>query len=576
MKNILLGLGFSLFLSLSLNAQQGLKLTSNGKFLFNTDQIIGAGDLILKSNNATSFGGIYISSPDEISGRPFYGYAINQSVKAYHYYDEITKNWLLYNNGFHFNVNKHGRAGMGTTSPDTSAILELSSINKGLLLPRMTSAQRNNIALPKDGLLVYDNEENDLYLRKNNSWNKFEQGESLWTEDNSPSGVYLPSGNVAINATSQFFTALHVASQENQIAGRFLAEHTGTGQKTGLQAEVSSGGTNLRRAINAIANAPSSGSATTFGVRGEANQGTSNSTVYAIYGTTSGSGTGDRWAGYFNGNTRVTNDFYVGDKIRMNATGFGSASVIELFDNDGTKTISINGNQSTSQGSEILMYDEEGALTLEVDGDNGNDGGGFLRLLDDLGNDRIVMKGKENSTQGADISLYNANSQNTIQIDADWGGQGIGRVVTDELEIKGGSDLAEYFNISEKSSMTPLPGMVVSIDPSNPGDLMISKESNDKKVVGVISGANGVKPGMMMGQSGTLAFGDYPVAIAGRVYVLVDEKQGKIKPGDFLTTSNMAGYAQKADLESANGAILGKAMTGVDANGYVLLLVNLK
>ncbi len=47
--------------------------------------------------------------------------------------------------------------GIGTLDPDTSAILELRSNNKGLLIPRMDSVQRLSIALPAEGLIVYDN-----------------------------------------------------------------------------------------------------------------------------------------------------------------------------------------------------------------------------------------------------------------------------------------------------------------------------------------------------------------------------------------------------------------------------------
>jgi hypothetical protein len=46
--------------------------------------------------------------------------------------------------------------GIGTTSPDPSSILDITSTTQGLLAPRMTTTQRNAIAAPTDGLLVYD------------------------------------------------------------------------------------------------------------------------------------------------------------------------------------------------------------------------------------------------------------------------------------------------------------------------------------------------------------------------------------------------------------------------------------
>ena len=46
--------------------------------------------------------------------------------------------------------------GIGTTTPDATAILEMLSTNKGVLVPRMTAAQRIAIATPANALLVYD------------------------------------------------------------------------------------------------------------------------------------------------------------------------------------------------------------------------------------------------------------------------------------------------------------------------------------------------------------------------------------------------------------------------------------
>lgn len=45
--------------------------------------------------------------------------------------------------------------GIGTTAPDPSAMLDIQSINKGLLLPRMNYVQRLAIPAPVAGLMVY-------------------------------------------------------------------------------------------------------------------------------------------------------------------------------------------------------------------------------------------------------------------------------------------------------------------------------------------------------------------------------------------------------------------------------------
>ena len=45
--------------------------------------------------------------------------------------------------------------GIGTTTPDASSALDLTSIAKGFLIPRMTDQQRRNIETPAEGLMVY-------------------------------------------------------------------------------------------------------------------------------------------------------------------------------------------------------------------------------------------------------------------------------------------------------------------------------------------------------------------------------------------------------------------------------------
>ncbi len=50
----------------------------------------------------------------------------------------------------------YSQVGIGTTSPNSNAILDLSSTSKGLLLPRLTASQRTSISSPPKGLLIFD------------------------------------------------------------------------------------------------------------------------------------------------------------------------------------------------------------------------------------------------------------------------------------------------------------------------------------------------------------------------------------------------------------------------------------
>ena len=49
-----------------------------------------------------------------------------------------------------------GNVGIGTSTPDSTAILDLSSNSKGFLVPRLSTAQRLGITAPSNGLIVFD------------------------------------------------------------------------------------------------------------------------------------------------------------------------------------------------------------------------------------------------------------------------------------------------------------------------------------------------------------------------------------------------------------------------------------
>jgi hypothetical protein len=59
---------------------------------------------------------------------------------------------------------------IGTTSPNASALLDVSSTTKGFLPPRMTNAQMVAIATPATGLVVYDTTNNKLNVYDGTNW----------------------------------------------------------------------------------------------------------------------------------------------------------------------------------------------------------------------------------------------------------------------------------------------------------------------------------------------------------------------------------------------------------------------
>ncbi|MES2795331.1 MAG: hypothetical protein V4683_05160 [Bacteroidota bacterium] len=63
------------------------------------------------------------------------------------------------------------------TAPNTKAMLDVESANKGLLIPRMNTATRDGIATPADGLMIYNSQ-----TKKFNYFNNLAWKESTYTE----------------------------------------------------------------------------------------------------------------------------------------------------------------------------------------------------------------------------------------------------------------------------------------------------------------------------------------------------------------------------------------------------------
>ncbi len=154
-----------------------------------------------------------------------------------------------------------------------------------------------------------------------------------------------------------------------------------------------------------------------------------------------------------------------------------------------------------------------------------------------------------------------------------------GTAIAKVIQIQGGCDVAEPFHVHKTADQPAIePGMVVAIDPDNPGSLMLTERPYDTRVAGIISGANGLAPGLTLSSDDhAIVRGEHAVAMSGRVWCRVDASFGEIHPGDSLTTSSIAGTAMRAaETSQANGASIGKAMTGLkEGRGVVLVLVNL-
>lgn len=197
----------------------------------------------------------------------------------------------------------------------------------------------------------------------------------------------------------------------------------------------------------------------------------------------------------------------------------------------------------------------------------------------------LRLKDSDASIDVKEVILRNENGRTSFHSLTDGGDfnktiltmdHATGDVSVKVLNITGGGDLAEPFGIEAKELIEP--GMVVAINPDRPGQLRIADKAYDHRVAGIISGANGVNPGLTMKQEGTVADGSFPVSLTGRVYCWADASYSVIEPGDLLTTSDTFGHAMKVtDHAKAQGAVIGKAMSSLkEGKGLVLVLVSLQ
>jgi hypothetical protein len=86
--------------------------------------------------------------------------------------------------------------GIGTTTPNASAILDINSTNKGLLLPRV--ADTSSIVSPVKGLVVFSNNSNKTWVYDGSRWQQNGGVDNIWSQKND-SLAYSNKSYIGIN-----------------------------------------------------------------------------------------------------------------------------------------------------------------------------------------------------------------------------------------------------------------------------------------------------------------------------------------------------------------------------------------
>jgi hypothetical protein len=117
-------------------------------------------------------------------------------------------------------ISAHAQVAINTdaSAPDNSAMLDVKSTNRGMLVPRMTTAQRTAIASPASGLLVFDNTSGSFWFYSAGSWVELtDQGSLQWTP--SGSNISYSTGNVGIGDATPSETLTVGNGDKFQVSG---------------------------------------------------------------------------------------------------------------------------------------------------------------------------------------------------------------------------------------------------------------------------------------------------------------------------------------------------------------------
>ena len=159
----------------------------------------------------------------------------------------------------------------GSTA-NASALLDVKSTLKGLLIPRMTTVQKTGIATPATGLQVYDTDLNQLYFYNGTVWTAVANNSNYWTLSagniynntgtNVGIGAVAPGEKLEINGNLKFTGTSNIYCGTATNLSIRPGDGTGTGGALtirGGNAGVGSGGAGGDLNLVAGANLPSGG-----------------------------------------------------------------------------------------------------------------------------------------------------------------------------------------------------------------------------------------------------------------------------------------------------------------------------
>ena len=136
---------------------------------------------------------------------------------------------------FLFSIQLYAQTGIGTTTPEVSAKLDVTSSNKGFLPPRITLTSltdNTTIPNPATGLLVYNTGNNVGLVAGYYYWNGSSWATIATATGSGVSASYARGSRTAAQTTGLSTNGLVVFTQVDQSAGQDISLNTSTGQIT--------------------------------------------------------------------------------------------------------------------------------------------------------------------------------------------------------------------------------------------------------------------------------------------------------------------------------------------------------
>jgi hypothetical protein len=300
--------------------------------------------------------------------------------------------------------------GIGTTTPDNSAVLDINSSDKGLLIPRMSLQQRNAINNPADGLMVYQTGGKGgfyFFEGKTNEWKPITEARAVagvdgdWTLQGNAAGAtdFIGTTNsqsltIKVNNIKAGFLDNSFASKNitfGTYAGNALAAGSERNTAIGFQALLSNVTGDFNVAIGTEALRATTGS-NNVGI------GTS-----ALIGNTTG------------GNNMAIGSFV----LKSNTIGFANVAI-----GVGSMDQNTTGSYNTGMGASALRMNTTGdnnialgfeALRLNSTGSN-NIGIGKGAGYSSLGTGSVFIGFQAGYNETASNRLYIANNNTTTPL----------------------------------------------------------------------------------------------------------------------------------------------------------------